>query len=319
MQANPTLDQLQVFLAVAETGSFSAAARRLNRAQSVVSYMIGNLEAQLEMPLFERGGTREPRLTPEGKAMLPDARRMIGVLNDIRSRAEGMKLGLESELAIAVDVSLPSPALVETLKGFEHQFPSVSLKLNVGALGVVWDQLLNQKCDIGFGGQLIGATDGLISIRIGDASMTPVAAPDHPLAVYKGRVPLSVVRENIQLVISDASRMTEGKDFGVFAYRTWRMTDMSTKRDLILSGLGWGGLPTWMVSDDIAAGRLKALDLEPYPVRPYSLFAFHRADSMPGPAATWLIEQFKEELPKVCAIMRPHIHLAGLRIAADHQ
>ena len=319
MQPNPTLDQLQVFLTVAEEGSFSAAARRLNRAQSVISYMIANLEAQLEMCLFEREGTREPRLTPEGKAMLPDARRMIGVLNDIRSRAEGMKLGLESELAIAVDVSLPSPALVEALKGFERQFPSVTLKLNVGALGVVWDQLLNRKCDIGFGGQLIGAIDDVVSIRVGDASMIPVAAPGHPLAVYKGRVPLPVVRENIQLVISDPSRMTEGKDFGVFAYRTWRMTDMSTKRELILSGLGWGGLPTWMVTQDIEAGRLKALDLEPYPERPYSLFAFHRADSMPGPAATWLIERFKEELPKVCAVMNPRRHSRPTpSAAADH-
>ncbi|MBX3598540.1 MAG: LysR family transcriptional regulator [Rhizobiaceae bacterium] len=304
MLANPTIDQLQVFLAVAETGSFSAAARRLNRAQSVISYTIANLEAQLEMPLFSREGTREPRLTPEGKAMLPDARRMIGVLNDIRSRAEGMKLGLESEISIAVDVSLPSPALVAVLKAFERQFPGVSLKLNVGALGVVWDQLLNHHCDIGLGGQMTRPADELETIRIGEASMIPVAAPSHPLSVYKGRVPLSVVRENIQLVISDVSRMTEGKDFGVFAYRTWRMTDMATKRELILSGLGWGGLPTWMVAEDVEAGRLKALDLEPYPPRPYSLFAFHRADMMPGPASTWLIERFKEELPKVCSLLR---------------
>ncbi len=54
MQANPTLDQLQVFLAVAETGSFSAAARRLNRAQSVISYTISNLEAQLDPQRFAR-------------------------------------------------------------------------------------------------------------------------------------------------------------------------------------------------------------------------------------------------------------------------
>ena len=47
MQANPTLDQLQVFLAVAETGSFSRAARHLNRAQSVISYTIANLVGQL--------------------------------------------------------------------------------------------------------------------------------------------------------------------------------------------------------------------------------------------------------------------------------
>jgi DNA-binding transcriptional LysR family regulator len=301
MQANPTLDQLRVFLAVAETGSFSAAARLLNRAQSVVSYTIANLEAQLELKLFSREGTREPVLTAEGKALLPDARRLIGVLQDIRSRAEGLKQGLEPELTIAVDATIPSPSLVSVLKAFEKKFPTVTLRLNIGALGVVWEQLLARKSDISFGGQPVELEDDLVSIRIGDASMMPVAAPEHPLALYPGRVPLAVVREHIQLVISDVSDMTKGKDFGVFAYRTWRMTDMATKRELILSGLGWGGLPTWMVADDVTAGRLVALDLEPYPERPYPIHAFHRADTPLGPTARWLIEEFKTELPKVCA------------------
>ena len=54
----PTFDQLRVFLAVVETGSFAAAGRKLNRAVSVISYGIGNLEAQLGLTLFEREGTR---------------------------------------------------------------------------------------------------------------------------------------------------------------------------------------------------------------------------------------------------------------------
>jgi len=319
MQANPTLDQLQVFLAVAETGSFSAAARRLNRAQSVVSYTIANLEAQLELKLFSREGTREPVLTTEGKVMLPDARRMVGVLQEIRARAEGLKQGLEPELTIAVDVSLPSPSLAAVLKAFNVEFPTVALRLNIGALGIVWEQLLERKSNVSFGGQPELQHDGLVSIRIGDASMTPVAAPGHPLALYPGRVPLAVVREHIQLVISDVSDMTKGKDFGVFAYRTWRMTDMATKRELILSGLGWGGLPTWMVVDDIAAGRLAALDLEPYPQRPYVLYAFHRADTPPGPGASWLIERFKLELPKVCASLKAVAATQKLTPASAHR
>ena len=111
MQPNPTLDQLQVLVAVADAGSFSAAGRKLNRAQSVISYTIANLEAQIGLKLFEREGTREPTLTTEGKAMLADARRMVGVLSDIRARAAGLKQGLEAELVIAVDVTTPSPAL----------------------------------------------------------------------------------------------------------------------------------------------------------------------------------------------------------------
>lgn len=317
MQPNPTLDQMRVFLAVAETGSFSAAARRLNRAQSVISYTIANLEAQLELKLFSREGTREPVLTGAGEAMLPDARRMIGVLRDIRAKADGLKQGLEAELTIAVDVTLPSPVLVNVLKAFNDEFPTVALRLNIGALGIVPQQLLTRKSDISFGGQPVAIDDDLVAIRIGDASMKPVAAPGHPLAIYPGRVPLAVVREHIQLVISDVSDMTKGKDFGVFAYRTWRMTDMATKRELILSGLGWGGLPSWMVEDDIDGDRLVALDLEPYPELPYMLHAFHRADTPPGPAASWLIGRFRVELPKVCASRRRHLGArpSGLRSA----
>ncbi len=302
-QPNPTLDQLQVLVAVADTGSFSAAARKLNRAQSVISYAIANLEAQLGLKLFEREGTREPTLTTEGRAILSDARRMADVLSDIRARAKGLMQGLEAELTIAVDVTTPTPALAQVLAAFEKEFPTVALRLNVGALGVIWDQLLTQKSDVSFGGQPLALNEALVAERIGDASMTPVAAPSHPLSTYKGRVPLSVVRQHIQLVVSDISKMTEGKDFGVFAYRTWRMSDTATKRDLILSGLGWGGLPTWMILEDIVAGRLTVLDLEPYPERPYLLHAFYRADSPPGPAARWLIERFKQELPKVCATL----------------
>jgi DNA-binding transcriptional LysR family regulator len=164
---------------------------------------------------------------------------------------------------------------------------------------------MTRSAQVSFGGQLAALSEELVAVRIGDASMTPVAAPNHPLATYKGRVPLSVVREHIQLVISDVSAMTKGKDFGVFAYRTWRMTDTATKHNLILSGLGWGGLPTWMILEDVAAGRLAVLDLEPYPERPYQLHAFYRADTPPGPAASWLIERFKQELPRVCAVMLP--------------
>ena len=171
--------------------------------------------------------------------------------------------------------------------------------------------MLTHGVDLSIGGQPVAISDELVAERIGEASMTPVAAPSHPLATYKGRVPLAVVREHFQLVISDVSQMTKGKDFGVFAYRTWRMTDMSTKYNLILSGLGWGGLPAWMIVDDVVAGRLVVLDLEPYPVRAYEIFAFHRADTQPGPAGRWLLERFKQELPAMCATL-PEAYLRSL-------
>ena len=307
MLPNPTLDQLQVFVAVAETGSFSSAARRLNRSQSVISYTIANLEAQLELQLFDRGGTREPRVTEAGKAMLEDARRMVSVLQNLRSRAEGLKQGLEAEVVIAVDVTVPSPALTAVLTAFQAQFPTVSLRLHVGALGMVWDLVLKRQVDFGIGGQPMHPHDELVSVTVGGAVMLPVAAPDHPLALYEGPVPLSFIRDHIQLVVTDLTEQTKGRDFGVFAYKTWRLTDVSTKHDLMLAGLGWGGLPKWMVEDDLAEGRLVRLDLEPYPEMPYPLLALYPVESPLGPASTWLVERFKQELERF-----GHIHRGAL-------
>ena len=70
----PTFDQLRVFLAVVETGSFTAAARKLNRAVLVISYGIGNLAGQLGLLLIDREGTRKPQMTLAGRAVLAEGR-----------------------------------------------------------------------------------------------------------------------------------------------------------------------------------------------------------------------------------------------------
>ncbi len=70
----PTLDQIAVFLAIVESGSFAAAARKLGRATSVISYAVANLESLLGVTLFERAGARKPQLTDAGRAILSDSR-----------------------------------------------------------------------------------------------------------------------------------------------------------------------------------------------------------------------------------------------------
>ncbi|RWM74765.1 LysR family transcriptional regulator [Mesorhizobium sp.] len=294
MQPNPTLDQLQILVTVAETGSFSAAGRKLNRAQSVISYAIANLEAQLGLKLFERDGTREPQLTDVGRATLEDARRMVGVLQRIRARVDGHRQGLEAEVVMSVDVTLPSPVLVRVLKAFEAQFPTVALRLHVGTLGLTLDHVVSGQADLGVGGMLGEADVNLL--RIGFFTLVPAAAPDHPLALLPRPVSLEEVREHIQLVVSDQSERTRGRDYGVYAYRTWRLTDVRTKHVLMREGLGWGGLPRWLIADDLASGRLVELDLEPYSEVRSPLYAMHRADRSPKPAAAWLIDQFKRQL-----------------------
>lgn len=296
MDANPTLDQLQVFLTVADTGSFSAAARQLNRAQSVVSYTIGNLEAQLGVSLFERTGTRQPRLTEEGRAMLTDARRIVGDLQVMRAKARSMRQGLEAELSIAISVLVPTSALLDVLRDFQRHFPSVSLRLEVGELGRLVELVVSGKAAIGIGGAPTRQDDTLVVERIGHNFLLPAAAADHPLAKRKGTIALQDVREETQIVVSDASDLTSGRDFNVLSFKTWRVSDMATKHQLIRGGLGWGGLPASVIRDDLAKGRIVHLDLPAYEQGSYNLYAIRRTDNPPGPAGAWLIRAFEERL-----------------------
>lgn len=296
MDANPTLDQLQVFLAIAETGSFSAAARALNRAQSVVSYTIGNLEAQLEVPLFERNGARQPKLTDAGRAMLTDARRIVADIQVMRSRAKSIKQGLEAEVSLAISVMVPTEVVVSELKHFREEFPSVALSLSVGELGMVMDMVSSGRAGIGIGGALLKPDDTLVAERIGHSFLMPVAAPSHPLARLGRPLILSDVREETQLVVTDASGITAGRDFNVLSYKIWRVGDIGIKYELIKGGLGWGGLPAAVVREDLRSGELVRLDLDAYEQGEYPLYALRKAANPPGPAGQWLIEAFAERL-----------------------
>ena len=106
-----TLDQLRTFIVAADEGSFSAAARKLNRAQSVVSQTLANLEGQLGVRLFDRS-ERYPRLTDEGRSLLTDARVVADNIDGFKARARAMREGLEPELGVSMDVMYPMDSIV---------------------------------------------------------------------------------------------------------------------------------------------------------------------------------------------------------------
>jgi len=316
MEANPTLDQLSIFAAVADCGGFSAAARRLKRSQSVVSYAIANLEDQLQVKLFERHGTRQPRLTEAGTALLMDARRVLSGLDGLRARTRALQQGLEAEVVVAVDPTVPTQVLSPLLSAFEEDFPTVDIRLHVGAIGVVHDQVARQIAHVGFGGEPNRGDGQVVLQPMGFASLVPVAAPSHPLARAQPPIPRSVARQYTQIVITDVTDQTRGRDFGVIADRTWRMTDMGLKHELTLAGLGWGGLPYAKVARDIDEGRLVRLDLEDYPTQQFPLVAMHHVARPPGPATLWMIQRFRTILLEVETACKEH---PGALIVQGHR
>ena len=287
----PTFDQLRIFLAVVETGSFAGAGRRLNRATSVISYGIANLEAQLGLSLFDRQGTRKPRLTVAGQAVLAEARSIGQGVDGLRAKVRGLLQGLEAQVDLAVDVMLPSAWLGEALRAFYEEFPTVALNLHVEALGAVTALVLQRKAVIGISGPLAADMPGIDNVIVGSVPLIPVASPDHPLAKEDALHP-GMGRDHIQLVLTDRSPLSEGRDFAVVSPHTWRLADLGAKRALLREGIGWGNMPKPMVEDDLRTGKLVKLAMPDETGVSYRMSGIYRSDSPPGPAAAWLLERF---------------------------
>lgn len=287
----PTLDQLRVFLAVVETGSFAAAGRRLNRAVSVVSYGIGNLEEQLGLILFDREGTRKPQLTVAGRAVLSEVRGISRGVDELRAKVKGLLDGLEAEVNLAVDVMLPAERVGRILREFAIAYPTVALRLHVEALGAVTALVLDGKAVLGISGPLAAGVEDIDTNSAGSVAMVPVAAPDHDLARMEV-IPPGAGRNYVQLVLTDRSPLTEGRDFSVMSSRTWRLADLGAKHSLLREGIGWGNMPLPLIQPDLIAGTLKRLSMPDHPGGIYRFAGVWRRDTPPGPAASWLLDRF---------------------------
>jgi DNA-binding transcriptional LysR family regulator len=290
-----SLDQLRAFIAAVDQGSFSAGARKLHRAQSAVSELVSNLEAQIGVVLFDRS-ERYPKLTPAGVLLVADARSIVANVDLLKARAKGISGGLEPELSAVVDVLFPIEAIAESAREFRDRFPHTPLRLYVEALGGAYQPVLDGRCSLGIVGSLPISPDSMTLERLQAVQMLMVATPDHPLAMIKGIIPKLELAKHVQLVLTDRSEMTSGREFGVMSPFTWRLGDLFAKHAFLLKGLGWGGMPLHAVKQDLAEARLAKLSVEDLPeeslILPMS--AAYLTAKPPGPAGRWLIERLRQ-------------------------
>lgn len=302
-----TLDQMRTLVAAVDEGSFSAAGRKIGRAQSVVSQTISGLETQLKVVLFERVG-RYPIPTEAGAALANEARAVLRQAGQFRARARDLASGIEPELSIAIDVMFPIEIFTSAVADFEATFPDTQLRVYVESLGAVIQPVLDKRCSFGVSGVVPLFPPELHLERLLALRLTLVAAPTHPLLRIAGPIVREQLAEHIQLVLTDRSHLSDGRQFGVIAPKTWRLADLGAKQAFLRAGFGWGSMPTWMIQADLVAGRLVELNVDGT-VWPegsqMTMYGLHRQDSPPGPAGRWLSRRLRENVLQCSAVDEP--------------
>jgi len=290
-----SLNQIRTFIAAADEGSFSAAGRRLARAQSVISQTLSNLEGQIGVKLFDRSG-RLPVLTDQGRALLADARRVAGDLAVFSAQAKSLAGGLEPELSVAVDVMFPEVTFTSVVTAFQNTFPATLLRFDVESSAVV-DPVVNGRCAVGIVGSWSLAPPQLTHERLLTVRLPIVASPQHPLAIHRGVVPTGVLDQYVHLTHIDPADLSLTLVSRPRYARTWRLSHLGAKLAFLRAGLGFGGMPLHLVEADLASGTLVEIATEGVPPGGHviTMLAIYRTDSPPGPAGRWFIEHLKRE------------------------
>jgi DNA-binding transcriptional LysR family regulator len=292
-----TLDQLRILVAVADSGSFSAAARQLGRVQSAISQSVQSLEATLRVSLFDRAA-KTPRLTEAGRVLLDDARHLLRGAETLRARAEAIAADVEPALTLAVDTVFPTPVLMASLRALRNAFPHLPVTLFTEGLGGAEQCLRDGTARLGIFPPLPNAAPDLeMSFLVGIPAV-PVVAADHPLAREPEPLSREVLERHLQLVLTDRTLLTAGFNGNVISAEIWRFADQASRLEYLLGGFGWCNMPYHVVDLHIAAGRLKRLDIAEQrgPGFSFPLHVVHLRGRPPGRAGQWLVQDLSHRL-----------------------
>jgi DNA-binding transcriptional LysR family regulator len=291
-----TLDQMRALIAVAETGSFSAAARKLGRVQSAISQSIQSLEDTLGVQLFDRDA-KTPKLNETGRVLLQDAYGLVHGAEALRARAESIAGNIEPELTLAVDSMFPNVVLMETLREFGKEFPNVSVTLFTEGLGAAEQRLRDGVARLGIYSPLSTAQSNdlewepMTAIR-----MVPVVAANHALAKEKAPLERHTLEQYVQLVLTDRTPLSQNLRGGIVSLHIWRFAELNTRLEFLLAGFGWCNMPRHMVDEHIRAGRLKELELKDRANLELPRHVVYDRGRPPGKAGRWFIGDLRKRL-----------------------
>ena len=256
-----TSDNVQVFLAVLDHGSFSAAARALRRVPSAVSMAIANLEAELHLALFDRSG-REPQPTPAARSLEPQARLLAAQLQQLQVQALALTQGLENRLTLAIAPELLAAPWSAPLATLAQDYP----QLEVEVLAAPQDDALallhsgRAQLALVFERPSLDGREGFQEVA--NETMVAVIAPAHPaLTGAGGRLREDHLRTTRQIVVAGRDLATRDPRFE-FARHVWRTDNALAALSLITAGLGWGWLPRNFARPHVAAGALVEIPFE---------------------------------------------------------
>lgn len=258
-----SLEALQIIDAIDRRGSFSKAGQELHRVPSTISYMVGKLEDDLSVQVFERNGPRVV-LTSAGRELLKEGRFLLKAAHDLENRVKRVASGWETELSIGMDSMFSVSALADDMRDFYDVAQQTRLRVVQETLSGPWEALLDRRVDLLVGVAGEGpAGGGYVSRAIGEMEFVFAVAPGHPLAAMPEPLGRAQLQDHRAIVVADSARNMAPRTVGLlFGQDALTVPTMQAKLDLQVAGFGFGFLPHGCARQAIEQGLLVEKQVE---------------------------------------------------------
>jgi DNA-binding transcriptional LysR family regulator len=285
-----SLEQWSMFITVVEEGSFQAAADKLLKSQSSISYAIQKMQQGLGVKVFEHKG-RKAVLTDAGQLMLQRAKDLIHAASAAEKAAADFAVGWEPQIGLVLNDMFPKPILYSALAEFGQQCPQTRLEVYIEVLSGIDDKLRNGEAQVGINNMI---PSGMVGEPIIEMEFVRVAHPNHPLHHLGRAIHHSDMKLHRQIVIRDSGNYRRENRGFLGSDQRWTVPNMFESLALLKQGFGSGVLARSIAQPAIDTGDLKELDIDGGGSMSSNLHLIFADKANTGPAAQLLAKLLKE-------------------------
>ena len=249
-----TSENVKVFLEVLDSGSFSAAARKLKRVPSAISMTMSQLEAELDMPLFDRS-SREATPTVAALALEPKARQVQRQLRELQTQALQLHQGLEKRLTVAVAPELLSAGWNAPLARLSEEFPTLEFEIRSEPQADALKLLHEGEVQIALVFERPALDERERFQEFGSELLVAVVGPGYPLALLDGPLREEHLKNMRQIVVA-SGEIANADPRMVLSKQVWLTDSHLATLSMVQAGLGWAWLPKTLIQPLITNGSL---------------------------------------------------------------
>lgn len=276
---NVSLEQWQVLQAVADEGGFQAAADKLHKSQSTVSYSVQKLQENLGITLFEYKG-RRAQLTESGHLILRRARGLLEQASKLEQAAKDLAGGWEPQINLLADVIFPESVLLEALSNFAPKSRGTRIEVFSHALSGSQDMIVQGQVELGVLGVV---PTGFLGERLLEVEFIAVAQASHPLHALNTSIDEETLRLHRQIVVRDSGVYRRTSAGWLGAEQRWTVADFKDTLSYLKAGLGFAFIPSHFIAPELASGELKKLPLEQGGTRQLNAYLVYTDKTNAGP------------------------------------